>query len=283
MKILIAGAGGNLGRRLTADFSPEHEVRGLTHADLDIADHRAVRGIVRDFRPDAVINAAAFTAVDRCEDEIDQAYAVNMVGARNLAAAAAEVGAKLVHYSTDFVFDGERGEPYREYDAVNPLSVYGQSKYAGEVEVRRTHPGCLILRVAWLYGPGGWNFTDWAAEQTLAGKEIRIVTDQFGCPTWVGDVSRQTNFLLEADARGLYHAVNGGAASRYEWALETARAVGGDEGCIQPITSDQFPQKAPRPRYSVLDNFVLRAQGLETMRPWKDALLDHLKTSAARK
>jgi len=260
------------------DFSPGYEVLGVDIGELDITDFGAVRGQFASYKPEIVINAAAMTAVDKCEDEIDLAYAVNAVGTRNLCTAANEYGACFVHYSTDFVFDGTRvSEPYREYDAVNPVSVYGKSKLAGEEETLKVGKDSLILRVAWLYGRGGWNFTDWVAQQTTEGKEIRIVTDQFGCPTWVGDVSRQTGHLLEQGARGLYHSVNTGSCSRYEWALETARIAGGDVDLIRPITSEEFPQKAPRPKYSVLDNFYLRTQGLEVMRSWKEALENHLK------
>ncbi len=277
MKILVTGAGGNLGRRLVQDFSRDHEVRGLTHSDLDISNYASVKESVSGFGPDVILNAAAFTAVDRCEDEIDIAYSVNSVGVRNLCSAANALDSRIVHFSTDFVFDGTRNDaPYREYDEVNPLSVYGKSKYRGEVEVRQLSQNYLILRVAWLYGPGGWNFTDWVVEQTTSGKEIQIVTDQFGCPTWVGDVSTQIRHLLEADARGLYHSVNTGSCSRFEWAVEAARVGGGELELIRPVTSEVFKQKAPRPKHSVLDNFYLRTQGLEVMRPWQIALKDHL-------
>ncbi|MCA9431929.1 MAG: dTDP-4-dehydrorhamnose reductase [Candidatus Omnitrophica bacterium] len=280
MKILITGANGNLGRRLMKDFSHEHEVVGVDIDRLDITDREAVHRFTPQINPDAIINAAAFTAVDKCEDQIDLAYAVNAVAVRNLCEAANDAGARFVHYSTDFVFDGERTEGgYREFDPVNPLSIYGKSKYAGEVEATRHCPNSIILRVAWLYGPGGWNFSDWVAEQTTQGNEIRIVTDQFGCPTWVGDVSAQTQSLLEAGASGIYHSVNTGSCSRYDWALEAARIAGGDVNKIKPITSEEFPQKAPRPKYSVLDNFYLKTQRLERMRPWQEALQAHLTDS----
>ena len=278
MKVLVTGASGNLGRRLVQDFQSGHEVLGLTHADLDISNLESVRHKVLEFAPEVILNAAAYTAVDKCEDEIDLAYEVNAIGVRNLATVARILGAKLVHFSTDFVFDGEQTEGgYREYDTVNPLSVYGKSKYAGEVEIERNCPNSIVLRVAWLYGPGGWNFSDWVAEKTRTGEEIRIVTDQFGCPTWVGDVSKQVQELLKQDAIGLYHSVNTGACSRYDWAIEAANLVGGDTSAIVPITSEEFPQKAPRPKYSVLDNYCLRAQGLEIMRSWAEALKEHLK------
>lgn len=277
MKILVTGAGGNLGRRLVSEMGARNEILAKTHHDLDISDLDAVRSASREFQPEIILNAAAFTAVDRCEEEIDLAYSVNAIGARNLAIAANESSATLVHYSTDFVFDGTRTDPpYREYDEVNPLSVYGKSKYSGEVEVRQIAHAFLILRVAWLYGAGGWNFSDWVVEQIGQGKRIRIVTDQFGSPTWVGDVVAQTRHLLDRGGRGLYHSVNTGSCSRYEWAIEAALIAGFDTDGIEPITSAEFPQKAPRPKYSVLDNFALRAQGLEVMRPWRNALKDHL-------
>lgn len=278
MKILVTGSRGKLGQRLCRVFSPSHEVLGVDIGEVDICSLSDLIQCVRVFQPDAIINAAAHTAVDRCEDEIDLAYQINATGVRNLGIAADLVQAKLVHFSTDFVFDGERnGPPYREYDTPHPRSVYGQSKLAGEIEAFRTTPNVAVLRLSWLYGEGGWNFTDWVVNELRAGRQVRIVTDQMGCPTWVGDVVTQVEKLLVENGRGLYHCAGQGACSRHEWACEAARQTGLDPSQVVPVTSAEFIQKAPRPTYSAMDNFYLRTQGIEIMRPWQDALSDHLK------
>ncbi len=278
MKILVTGSKGKLGQRLCRVLSGWNEVLGVDVGEVDICSLTALAHCVHGFQPMAIINAAAHTAVDRCEAEIDLAYQINAVGVRNLAIAAEMVHAKLIHFSTDFVFDGERtGPPYREYDTPHPKSVYGKTKLAGEVEAFRTTSNVAVLRLSWLYGEGGWNFTDWVVSELQAGRQVRIVTDQIGCPTWVGDVVNQVERLLHEDARGLYHCSGQGFCSRHEWACEAVRQAGLDSGPVVPVTSAEFKQKAPRPAYSVMDNFVLRTQGIETMRAWQEALGDHLK------
>ncbi len=278
MKILVTGSKGKLGQRLYRVLSRQHEVLGVDLGELDICSLSALTQCVREFHPGVIVNAAAYTAVDRCEDEIDLAYRINAVGVRNLGIAAEMMQAKLVHFSTDFVFDGERsGPPYREYDTPNPRSVYGKTKLASEVEAFRTTPNVAVLRLSWLYGEGGWNFTDWVINELREGRQVRIVTDQIGCPTWVGDVVTQVERLLREDGRGLYHCSGQGSCSRHEWACQAALQAGLDPAHVVPVTSTEFKQKAPRPPFSVLDNFCLRAQGIETMRPWQEALRDHIE------
>ena len=278
MKILITGSKGKLGQRLCRVLSSKHEILGVDVGEVDICSLSALTDCVQQFHPVSIINAAAYTAVDRCEDEADLAYQVNAVGVRNLGIVAERIKAKLIHFSTDFVFDGERsGPPYREYDLTNPRSVYGKTKLCGEVEAFRTSPNAAVLRLSWLYGEGGWNFTDWVVSELQAGRQVRIVTDQVGCPTWVGDVVTQVERLLAEDGRGLYHCSGQGCCSRHEWACEATRQAGFDPSQVVPVTSSEFKQKAPRPAYSAMDNFFLRAQGIETMRPWQEALSDHLR------
>lgn len=278
MRILITGAGGQLGKRLVRHFSPNHEVCGRTHAELDIGDFEAVQSTVSDLKPETMINAAAFTAVDRCEDEPEVAYRANREGPAHLAAAAKRMGAALVHFSTDFVFDGRRsGPPYTETDPTNPLSIYGKSKLSGEVAVLDSTAHALVLRLAWVYGPGGWNFVDWVTGEIEKGNRPRIVTDQFGSPTWVGDIAVQVERLLHEKKTGLYHCVGKGGCSRYDWASFAVRQAGLDPAGIEAIASKEFAQKAPRPKYSALDNRRLREEGIEEMRPWKEALVSHLE------
>ncbi len=281
MKILITGASGKLGQRLVRELSPDHEVRGLSRLELDIGSAPEVMACVRGLRPAAILNAAAFTAVDRCEDEPEPATLINSSAVRHLALAATEAGARLVHFSTDFVFDGERsGPPYREDDTPNPLSVYGQTKLAGESEALAYCDRALVLRLSWVYGAGGWNFTDWVAREIREGREIRIVTDQIGTPTWTGDVARQVRRLLEVSATGLFHSAGQGECSRLEWAHAILHAAGLPTARVIPIASMDLVQKAPRPRYSALDNERLRVQDLNDMRPWREALHEHLSEAA---
>lgn len=278
MKILVTGSKGKLGQRLCRVLSGQHEILGVDVGEVDICSLSTLTQCAREFHPAAIINAAAYTAVDRCEDEIDLAYQINAVGVRNLGIAADWVQAKLIHFSTDFVFDGERsGPPYREYDSTNPKSWYGKTKLAGEEEAFRTTPNAAVLRLSWLYGEGGWNFTDWVVNELKEGRQVRIVTDQTGCPTWVGDVVTQVEKLLRENGRGLYHCSGQGFCSRHEWACETACQAGLDPALVVPVTSAEFKQKAPRPAYSAMDNFCLRTQGIETMRSWQEALRDHLR------
>lgn len=282
MRILITGAGGKLGKRLVVALGAGHDVIPFSRSDLDVTSLPACLAAVERSTPEVVINAAAYTAVDRAEDEPDQAYLGNAVAVRNLATATERAGARFFHFSTDFVFDGDRVDsPYRETDPTNPLSVYGKSKLAGEREALSISSNAVVLRLAWVYGTGGWNFTDWAVNEAREGRQIRVVTDQFGCPTWVGDVARQVDHLLAAEARGLYHCVNRESCTRFDWAEAAIEAAGADPSVLVPITSEVLQQRAPRPIYSVLDNFYLRSQGLEVMRTWREALEEHLSEQEA--
>jgi dTDP-4-dehydrorhamnose reductase len=278
--ILVIGANGQLGKRLVRRFSPQFEVQGLDLPEVDITDRESVEAAIAKSEPQVLLNAAAFTAVDRCEEEPDLAFRVNAEGPGNLAEAAKACGALLVHFSTDFVFDGKReGPPYTEEDKTNPLSVYGKSKLAGEDKVLNSGAEALVLRLAWLYGMGAWNFVDWVIDAVKKNERPRIVTDQMGSPTWVGDVADQVDRLIERQKRGLYHCVGKGSCSRYEWACLAVRAAGLDPAAIEPISSNHFAQKAPRPKYSALDNKRLRDEGVEAMRPWEEALHSHLRES----
>lgn len=277
MKILIAGARGKLGSCLQGIWQQAHEVVAWDLPEVDLTDYQALPGsLPQGFVPDVVANAAAMTAVDRCESESDQAYLQNYGVVRNLVQLAALSQARLVHFSTDFVFDGQRqGQPYCEYDAPNPLSVYGHSKLAGE-QAALAYPHSLVLRLAWLYGPGGWNFTDWVADTLLAGQPVRIVTDQFGCPSRVRDVAQQLDHLLNFPVSGLYHCVSTGSCSRYDWAAYVCQRLGLSAELVQPLRSSDLKQTAVRPLYSVLDNFMLRSQGLLKMPSWQDGVKAHL-------
>lgn len=278
MRVLVTGAEGMLGSDLTTFLAPRHEVFGTDIRHLDIRNLNATRKLVQSLSPDVVVHAAAMTNVDGCEDDPDAAFAVNALATRNIALCATEVGATLVAISTDFVFDGTKAEPYNEYDAVNPVSVYGRSKLAGERLVRQFCPKSSILRTAWLYGKNGWNFVDWVIKTMKEKGRLNIVTDQKGSPTWTMELCHQIETLFTSERFGLYHAAGLGCVNRYDWTLKILELAGMKQGDVQPITSDQLTQKAKRPANSCLDLMALRLEGLCVMRPWEQALMDYINS-----
>ncbi len=277
MRVLVTGAGGLLGRECAAVLDRRHEVIALTSRELDITDPARVEAAVAGLAPDAVLNCAAFAQVDRCEVERERAFRVNALGPGHLARALARRGGRLVHISTDYVFDGEKllPEAYVEEDPPNPLSWYARTKLAGERAVQEALDNHVIVRTAWLYGVQGEGFLDLlldlAVRQGLT--EIRVVADQFGTPTWVRRLADQLQCLLEADVRGVLHATSEGWCSRYEWAVYFLRQLG--LNCrVRPCPSYEFPTPAVRPKNSILENRRLKELGLNLMRPWQEDLAE---------
>jgi dTDP-4-dehydrorhamnose reductase len=225
-------------------------------------------------RPDVVIHAAAYTDVDGAEAHPDRAFAVNASGSRHVAQGAAEAGARLIAVSTDYVYDGAKDGPYREDDPVAPLGLYGASKLEGEREILKAKPDAVILRTAWLYGEGK-NFVETILRLARERDELRIVDDQRGSPTAVADLATVIAALLQTPCAGVYHAVNAGACSWYEFAREILRLAGIDRRVV-PIRSSELVRPAKRPANSVLDCGKLAALGL-TLRPWQDALRAYLQ------
>lgn len=273
MRILITGAGGQLGHDLQALLGAE-ELHPRDHRELDISDEAAVRAVVTDIRPRWIINAAAFNDVDRAETAADQAFAVNARGPANLAGAAAAVDAGLVHISTDYVFDGRKGKPYTETDRPNPLSVYGRSKYEGERAVLASKASACVLRTAWLYGVHGKNFVKAILEKAKEGKPLDVVADQVGSPTSTHDLADAINRLIRTPAVGLFHVVNAGACSRYEFAMAIVRGAAE----VRPITTAEAKRPAPRPANSSLTSVRWPSLGLLALRPWQAALDDFLNS-----
>jgi dTDP-4-dehydrorhamnose reductase len=276
MRTLILGANGQLGRDLLKVFQAAGEVRGLDLPELDITDGAALTSAAEAFGPDLIINSAAYTDVDGAEDHLEAAFLVNETGARNAADAAARLNIPVVYYSTDFVFDGKSEVPYTPADPIAPLSVYGKSKATGEVAVRRGNSKHFILRTAWLYGPGGNNFVEKILRAAAARPSLRVVDDEIGSPTHTFDLAEATLALARTGAYGLYHVVNSGECSRYEQALDAIRLAGLNTP-IEPCSADEFPAKAPRPRYSVLNTDALCTRIGRPMRPWQDALRHYMK------
>jgi dTDP-4-dehydrorhamnose reductase len=278
MKVLITGSEGQLGRDLTAVLSG-HELYPFD-MDLDITQADSVMARVADIKPDIILHCAAMTNVDGCEENPDMAYAVNAIGAGNVALAARKTGASMVYVSTDFVFDGTKKTPYNEFDAVNPLSVYGRSKLAGEMFVERFLPEAYIVRTAWLYGRIGHNFVKTMLRLAAEKDEIGVVNDQSGSPTFSLDLANRIAELMETGWYGTYHATNSGETTWYDFARAILKNGGFDPEKIKPISSAELNRPAPRPAYSVLDNSAARIRGLKPMRQWEDALADYFKGQA---
>jgi dTDP-4-dehydrorhamnose reductase len=272
--ILVAGARGMLGRELLGVLGGT--ARGLTHDEMEITSVDSVRKALLTIKPSVVINSIAYTDVDGCEKNNELAFRVNGEGVKNLAEASAEIGAKLVHISTDYVFNGNKKSPYNEEDPVNPLSVYGKSKLAGE-ENARLNPDHLIIRTQWLFGLHGRNFVETMLRLAGEKDELAVVNDQTGSPTWTSDLCLAINALLDNDCRGTYHAVNSGNCTWFDFAEAIFTECGADVR-LRPLSSSQLDRPAPRPHYSVLDCGKLAADtGLE-MEHWRNALRKYLKS-----
>ncbi len=272
MKVLITGAGGQLGQDLVTCFEGAgDDVVGLDRAALDIADEKAVRSAVSDHRPDVVVHSAAYTMVDACETETESAWRVNAYGSWLVARACAEVDAAMVYLSSDYVFDGALGRPYTEFDAVNPTSVYGRTKEAGEQKVRQTLPSHYIVRTSWVHGASGGNF---ARTMLRLGRErgaVSVVDDQTGSPTFTADLAPQIRRLVGTGMHGTYHVTNSGHCTWFEFAREIF-ALAGLTVDLTPTDTASFDAPAPRPAFSVLDNLLTRQIGLPAMPPWQDSL-----------
>jgi dTDP-4-dehydrorhamnose reductase len=284
MKVLVTGANGQLGTDLCKVLR-DFELIPLTDKDIEISDMSSVKQAFSKYKPDIIINTAAYVRVDDCEDEKDKAFSVNALGARNVAGVAQELGAKLVHLSTDYVFGGEaepRTTPYTEFDTPVTLSIYGKSKLAGENLARHFCLRHFIVRTSGLFGVAGsmgkgGNFIETMLKLSREREELRVVNDQVFSPTYSRDLARKIVQLMTTDYYGIFHITNRGACSWYEFAREILKLAGMTTPVV-PITSDQYPQKARRPRYSVLDNSHLRLLGMDDMRPWQEALKDYLVT-----
>jgi dTDP-4-dehydrorhamnose reductase len=277
MKAIVTGASGQLGADLVrACAAAGDEVVGLSHAELDVADRDAVHAAVLGVSPDVIYHCGAWTAVDACESEPEQAFAVNAYGPRNVAEAATRVGAHVVAVSTDYVFDGTKATPYVEWDATNPLSVYGRSKLGGEHEARALAPSSTIVRTSWVCGADGANMV-----KTVLGlldadpaRELAFVDDQHGCPSFTTDLAAALRRLGVARRPGTFHVTNGGPTTWHGFVQAIVVAAGGSADQVKPIsTADlQPPRPAPRPANSVLDNLGLRLAGEPALAHWSEPL-----------
>jgi len=281
MRYLVVGAGGMLGTDLQTALAGR-EVTALTRSRLDVTDASAVAAAVAGHG--VVINASAYTKVDDAESHESDAFAVNAVGAGNLATAAAAAGAKLVQVSTDYVFDGGATTPYAESTPTAPVSAYGRSKAEGERLVIAAHPdGSYIVRTAWLYGENGGNFARTMLSLAASRPTVSVVDDQLGQPTWTLDLATQIVALLDNDApAGVYHGTNSGSTSWFGFARAVFAESGLDPDRVLPTTSADFVRPAPRPAYSVLGHDAWTAAGIAPMRPWREALAAAVAAGAVR-
>ncbi len=276
MRILVTGAGGQLGRELVdAARTAGHEPVAADRARCDISDPGAARRLLAECGPDAVVNCAAWTNVDGAEGAVDDAYRANALGPRLLAAACAAARVRLCHLSTDFVFDGETETPLDEWAQVRPVSVYGASKLAGEREVRALCPDHQIVRTAWVFGQDGPNFV--LTVLRLAGQrsELRVVADQHGSPTWTGHLAPALLRLVELGVPGTFHLTGGGETSRHGLAQAVVEAAGLTVPVI-PVGTDEFPLPARRPRRAVLDNRAWRLLGEPPLPDWREGVRGYL-------
>lgn len=276
MKILIIGSEGMLGHDLVDILSIENEISTTTIHTLDITDINKTIETVKKKNPDVVVHAAAFTDVDGSESNPDLAYKVNALGTRNVAVACREAGIALVYISTDYVFDGTRGSSYYEYDQTNPLSVYGKTKHLGETYVRDILNKFYIIRTSWLYGFHGPNFVTTMLNLAETMKTISVVNDQIGSPTYTVDLAKSIAELIKKPRYGIYHITNSEHCSWYDYALDIFD-IAGVEIEVKPVSTEEFPRPAPRPQYSVLENYNWKMEGLPKIRSYKKALREYME------
>ncbi|MGB6689373.1 MAG: dTDP-4-dehydrorhamnose reductase [Terracidiphilus sp.] len=286
MRVAVIGSNGQLGADVVAAFERRgDEVTSLTHAEIELSSFESVRDCLCAQDAGFVVNTAAMHHVEKCEQDPEKAFAVNAVGARNLALATSESGSVLVHVSTDYVFDGSKGQPYVETDAPLPLNVYGNSKLAGEYFVRTLNPKHYVIRTSAIYGKhpcrakGGLNFVELMLKLGRERGRVRVVDSEFVSPTPTADIARQIVALSDGNAYGLYHATAEGSCSWHEFAREifaTAKMP------VQVDIADpsEFPAKVPRPSYSVLENLRLKDAGVNVFQPWEAGLAEYLGAAA---
>lgn len=281
-KILVFGAGGRVGNRLALSVPAEIDGKFLTRAECDITDAQAVKFAIEAARPQVIINAAAYTAVDDAESDPARAFAVNGAGPRNVATAAASVKARVIHISTDYVFDGETSSPYRPQDKPKPLNVYGKSKLEGEIAVRDCSPRSLVIRTSWLYDTEGRNFLRAVLDRMIGGQPLRVVADQIGSPTSAAGLARTIWVCAtRPDIEGIHHWAGLGRASWHEFAVaiqEIAVSLGVVKTSvpIAAVSSAEYGTPARRPQFSVLDSSALAAALGRAPAPWREALAESL-------
>lgn len=284
MRVLITGAGGQLGSELTQVCTAAgDEVAACSHADVDIASRDAVLGAITSVQPDVVFHCGAWTAVDACESDVDRANLLNGLAVRWVAEACARADAHLVHVSTDYVFDGTLDRPYVEWDEPNPQSAYGRSKLLGEREALALGPSAAVVRTAWVCGAHGANMVKTIMRLAASQPALSFVDDQRGCPTFTADLAPLLRRIALDRRSGVVHATNQGPTTWFGFAQAVVAAMGKDPAMVSPTTTAELqpPRPAPRPANSVLDNALLRAGGVPLLRDWHDPLAELVATLSA--
>ena len=276
-RVIVTGANGQLGRAMNQQYagSTEYELINTDVGELDITNIDCVMEFMRNMQPYAIINCAAYTAVEACENEEDLAFRINAIGARNLSIAANETGAKLVHVSTDYVFDGNGNRPYRETDPVGPQGAYGRTKLAGENFVKEFSDRHFIVRTAWLYGDGK-NFVKTMLRLSETHDKVRVVRDQVGSPTSTVELAKAIAYLLPTENYGLFHGTCEGDCSWAQFTEEIFR-LAGRETAVEAITSKEYGAAVKRPAYSILENYMFKITTDFMFSDWHDAIVESLK------
>ena len=275
MKVVIIGGNGQLGMDLVKAFS-DMEAIPITHTDIEVSELNSVSGVLSVFRPDIIINTAAYHKVDDCEKYPEQSYKINAIGALNLAKVSESMNIPLVHISTDYVFDGKKQTPYVESDSPHPLNVYAVTKVAGEHFITANTSRYYIVRSSGLYGhhvcrAKGRNFIDTMLKLSGERKEVRVVNDEILTPTYTYHLAMQIRELVDTDAFGIYHCTNNGSCSWFEFAEEIFRKAGVKTSVV-PVSAKEFPSPVKRPSYSVLENAALHSLGIDHMPQWQESL-----------
>lgn len=283
MKIMVLGHRGMLGSDLMARLGATHDVTGIDIGDFDITSPNECARVIAEGLPEVVVNAAAYTNVDGCEADRERCFAVNAGGVKNIAIACRGTGIRIVHFSTDYIFDGRKETPYLESDPPAPLNVYGASKLEGERMLGAFSDQWLLIRTAWLYGRGGKNFVKTILEKASTVGALDVVDDQIGSPTYSWDLAAAAQLLIEEGRQGVYHLTNRGRCSWHEFACKILLYAGKTGVVVRPIHSDALVRPAARPAWSVLSSRKFTKETGKAMRPWQIALQEYLALPGSRK
>ncbi len=278
MRVLVTGVKGQLGYDVCLECEKRNiEAIGVDVDEMDITDAAKVEEVIKASNVDAVIHCAAWTAVDKAEDEVEKCTKVNVDGTRNIAKVCKELDIKMMYFSTDYVFDGQGTRPWEEYDERQPLNVYGQTKCDGEIAVQELVEKYFIVRIAWVFGVNGSNFIKTMLRLGRERGAVSVVNDQIGSPTYTHDLARLVVDMIQTDKYGIYHATNEGICSWYEFACEIFKQAGMDDVVVTPVDSNAFPSRAVRPKNSRMARSELDKNGFQRLPSWQDALSRYLK------
>ena len=282
MKVLLLGHKGMLGNDLMAQFRHRHDVIGMDREEIDITRAFECRRAVAETEPQLVINAAGYTNVDACETAKEECFAVNAEAVKNIAQACRDGNVPMIHYSTDYVFDGNANHPYAEEDPCNPINTYGASKLAGEHHLKRLTDNFILIRTAWLYGAKGKNFVSAILDRARETGKLTVVDDQMGSPTCTRDLAAATELLVDKNARGIFHVTNRGCCTWYDFARKILKEARMEQVELSPRKTSELQRAARRPAYSVLGMHKFVAATGKTMQPWQLAFSDYYSFIASR-